>query len=104
MAKSGDRNGRKPVSLRAGRIQVSIWTNTTNDGKVWYSVTGCRTYKDQKGQWQNANSYGIEDLLVLSEMLKSAWGKILELRAKSPEAEQQENGTPSSTTVSDMPF
>ena len=68
----------------SGAYPGLIWTNTTTDGKRWYSTTACRMYKDQKRKWQNAASFEVDDLLVLSELLKSAWAKCFEFRAKSP--------------------
>jgi hypothetical protein len=55
-----------------GRIRVSVWRNVTTEGKVWHSFTFTRAYKNAQGQWSNASSFGVDDLLVLAELARLA--------------------------------
>jgi hypothetical protein len=62
----------------AGRLRVVIWENESKEGK-WYSMTLTRSYKDGKGNWQQAATLGRDDALAASELLRLAYHKILEL-------------------------
>jgi hypothetical protein len=66
------------ATLIAGRLRVVIWENEAKEGK-WYSFTLTRSYKDNKGQWQQAATLGRDDALAASELLRLAYHKIIEL-------------------------
>ena len=52
----------------SGGASAAIWQNTTKDGKIRYSVTIDRTYKDASGQWKKTSRFGVEDLLALAKV------------------------------------
>ena len=53
--------------FRLGLITATIWNN---DG--FYSVDLSRSYKDEKGDWQNTASFHHSDLLNLSKCAERA--------------------------------
>lgn len=64
--------------LRCGAVSVSIWENKgKKDGKEYNikSVTMQRSYKDEKGEWKNSESFSGSDILVLSRLLVIAHEK-----------------------------
>jgi hypothetical protein len=71
----------KPVQkIRAGGIEVAIWRNESQKGP-WYSVTMTRSYKKDE-QWQQADSFGADDLLLLAKLLDQAHNWIISQPAK----------------------
>ena len=55
----------RPVhEVRLGKIRASVWGNRTNN-TTWYSITLARLYKDKEGKFQQAESFGPEDLPTL---------------------------------------
>lgn len=62
----------KPIhTIRFGRIKVAIWANQSPNGP-WYSVEASRVYKDDHGGWQQSDSFGREDLLLVCKALDHA--------------------------------
>ncbi len=59
--------------IRIGRVRATVWANQHEKQGTWYSVTLTRSYKDAQGQWQTANSFGRDDLLVLGEICRQAF-------------------------------
>ena len=54
--------------VRIGAIKGAIWRNETTGG-VRYNVTFSRIYKDKEAdQWKSTDSFGRDDLLVLSKV------------------------------------
>ena len=54
--------------VRIGAIKGAIWRNETTGG-VRYNVTFSRLYKDKEdAQWKSTDSFGRDDLLVLSKV------------------------------------
>jgi hypothetical protein len=58
--------------IRLGKIRVTIWANTKDDGSTWYSCVPTRSYKKDDSSWGNSSSFGRDDLLVLAEALRQA--------------------------------
>jgi hypothetical protein len=112
--------GNKPVSaIRLGRIRASIWRNNSPTHGVWYSFTLSRSYKDQQGNWKNATSFGVDDLLTLGEVCRQArcWveeefhRERLEAAAQNghgdsyePPAAPVEGAAPATAASQDIPF
>ena len=67
----------KPVhEIRLGSIKVAIWANDTERGKQ-YNVTPSRLYKEGD-EWKSSNSFGRDDLLLLSKVVGMAHTWIFE--------------------------
>ncbi len=58
--------------VRFGRIKAVVWQNESEKGP-WYSVQVTRSYRDQKGDWHQAQTFGRDDLLVVSEACRACW-------------------------------
>jgi hypothetical protein len=64
-------NNEKPVhKIRAGAIEVAVWRREGENG-AFYSVSMNRSYK-QGEEWKQADSYGVDDCLLLSKLLDQA--------------------------------
>jgi hypothetical protein len=75
-------NKPQPIkTLRAGRIQVAIWENHSDKGP-YYNVTISRSYKEGDS-WKSSDSFGRDDLLVLAQLLGSAYTFILQKQSES---------------------
>jgi len=69
----------KPAhEVRIGAIKAAIWKNDTQAG-VRYNTTFTRSYKDkEENEWKTTDSFGREDLLVLSKVADRAHSWIYE--------------------------
>jgi hypothetical protein len=70
-------------------ISAAIW-RTEKDGRSFYSVTFQRSYRDEKGAWQNSDSFGLGDLLLLAKVADQAHGEIYKLRGTDRETQQSD--------------
>ena len=63
--KEASKKGPEKV-IRVGAISATIWKNKakTSAGKdtTFYSTSLQRGYRDEKGQWKTATSFGVRDL------------------------------------------
>ncbi|QDT45172.1 hypothetical protein Pan241w_52910 [Gimesia alba] len=71
-------DSKKPVqSFRLRGITASVFENQSEDGKTtFYKVTLQRSYK-QGEEWKSTNSFGRDDLPIVSLLTKQAWEFIL---------------------------
>jgi len=77
----------KPVDKkRLGSISASIWRNQTDQGVI-YNTTIQRSYKDKNDQWQNAESFDRDDLLLVAKIADWANTRIFEMQAEDRNAE-----------------
>ena len=61
------KNKQKPIhEVRIGHIKAAVWKNETEAG-VRYNTTFSRLYKDGE-TWSSTDSFGRDDLLVLSKV------------------------------------
>jgi hypothetical protein len=67
------------LKLRDGRLNLTVWKNTTEDDKSYFSIVLVRTYKSGE-DWKESTSLNPEDLLPASRLLSEAYGRILKLR------------------------
>ena len=67
--------------FRAGSISATVWLNQgkSQDGKPsqYRTISIQRGYKDKKDQWQNTNSFRINDLPRAALMLTRAYEYIV---------------------------
>lgn len=63
----------KPIhEVRLGLIKAAVWKNETENG-VRYNVTFSRIYKkDGDDDWKSTDSFGRDDLLLLSKVADQA--------------------------------
>lgn len=68
----GKPKGNPPVhTVRFGSVKAVVWENVTQRGTM-YNVTVARSYRDDKGDWQESSSFGADDLLPLAKALDTA--------------------------------
>ena len=70
-------------------VSAAIWHNE-KDGNSFYSVSFQRSYKDDKGNWQNSDSFGPSDLLLLAKVADQAHTEIHRLRSANRDAQQSD--------------
>jgi hypothetical protein len=58
-------------TLRLGRIKAAVWENGA-DQRLFYNVTFARTYMDEDKKFHDADSFGRDDLLLLSKLADQA--------------------------------
>ena len=75
-------NGNQPVhTVRHRNIKATIWRNETAKGPM-FNVVVARSYRDEKEEWRDSNSFGYDDLMNLAAVLYEAHAFISALRAK----------------------
>ena len=86
-------NAREPIDRKSDAgVTAAIWENDGKHGK-FHNVTVSRSYKDSNGNYQNTNSFRKQDLPVLMEVLREAYGSIRTLeQANRREHKQDHNG------------
>ena len=75
--------------LRLGRIRATIWDNKTTEGRVWYSVTVSRLYKDGD-QWKDTSTFGRDDLPIVAKAVDLAYAWIWEQEVQADPDEATE--------------
>lgn len=64
--------GNQPVTrIRIGSVSAAIWKNESATGG-FYSVTLQRSYRDDTGDWKNADGLNHGDLLNAAKVLERA--------------------------------
>lgn len=64
----------KPIhEVRIGKVKAVIWANQTENG-IRHNVTLRRIFKrDSNAQWEQSDSFGRDDLPLVSEVSRQAW-------------------------------
>ena len=87
MAKSSA--GQKPEKqFRIGPVTAAVFLNIPDDTakRPWRSVVLQRAYRDEKGNWQYSNSFGLSQMPLAIEVMRCALTFVLEA-----EQEQQKD-------------
>ena len=78
--------------IRDSNLKATIWRNEGEDGP-FYATTFARSYRDEEGNYRDANSFVGTDLLKLSELARAAYNRTNDLRREereqTPENERQ---------------
>lgn len=62
----------KPIhEFRTGSVRATIWQNALADGRVMYSVTFSRLYKED-GTWRDSGSFGRNELPLVTRTADAA--------------------------------
>ena len=62
----------RPVhEIRLGAVKATIWPNETANG-MRHNVTFARLYKDSDDQWRQTESFGRDDLPLLTKVADQA--------------------------------
>ncbi len=82
-------DNKKPVSkITLHPVTAAIWKNQNGDGKVFYSVTFERSYRDEAGNWKSSDNYSVGELLLLAKVADLAHTEIFKLRANDRQTQQ----------------
>ena len=49
-------------TIRVGRIKATIWENENQQGGIFHSVTLARNFRDDNNQWQETNTFSVDDM------------------------------------------
>lgn len=83
---------RKPdETLRDGPLKAVIWRNDGENG-AFFSVTLAKTYKDDRGQYQDSHSFSGTDLLRVAELSRQAYSRVNELRRELKPVQENDDG------------
>jgi hypothetical protein len=64
------------IKFRDGCLQAVVWRNISTEGRVYYSVTPQRSFKDGDDTWRETDSLNESDLLPMAELLRDAYAWI----------------------------
>jgi hypothetical protein len=79
MTQKNKNAGNQPEKkFRAGAISATVWQNIgqnkkTGEEVAYRTISLQRGYQDKNGQWQNTNSFRINDLPRAAVVLKQAY-------------------------------
>ena len=83
----------RPVeTLRDGVIKAAIWKNESENG-AFYNVTFARTFKDDKGELHDTESFSGTQLLRLARLADKAYERAGKLARAARITEDGEQGT-----------
>lgn len=68
------------IKFRDGQLQVTVWRNTSTDGKTYYTANPTRSYRQGDDTWRETDSLNGDDLLAMAELLREAYRWIREQR------------------------
>jgi hypothetical protein len=72
-------SARRPeYTARVGNVEIPVWKNQGTSGEFYSASSPTIRYKDGE-EWKDGSSYGVLDLLALSETAREASAKIREL-------------------------
>ncbi len=73
--------GSAPVkTLRLGRMKAAVWENSAED-RTYHNVKFARTYLDEQKKFQDTDTFGREDLLLLAKLADQVHTFICERQA-----------------------
>lgn len=85
----------QPLStVRIGGIKATIWENEDDKGIVRYNTTITRSYLDQNKEWQENNSFSLDDLPRLRLVSEQAFAQIHERIAQRHQEKANEQLEP----------
>ena len=68
----------KPEKIRRGNVTAVIWKNRSREGSFYYKVEFVLSFKKPNGDWEDKNSYSVNDLLMLQKVADLAFDWIYE--------------------------
>ncbi len=74
-------------TLRLGRIKATVWENNA-DQRTFYNVKFARTYVDDEKKFHDTDSFGRDDLLLLSKLADQAHTFVCERMAGQNKQEE----------------
>ena len=96
MTQENTNTGNQPEKkFRAGAISATVWQNQgqskkTGEEVTYRTISLQRGYQDNNGQWQNTNSFRINDLPRAAVVIKQAYEYIVTARQQESTAITEE--------------
>lgn len=59
-----------------GCLKVTVWRNTSTEGRIYYSVNISRSYKASDDTWRETESLSQDDILPVAELLRESYAWI----------------------------
>lgn len=79
---------KKPTkSFRAGNVRAAIWTNQSEGGADYFSVTVSRSYRDDSEEWKESTVFGRDDLPKVELVTRKAY-EYIQLEAGQSRSEK----------------
>ncbi|MEM9765182.1 MAG: hypothetical protein AAF968_22225 [Pseudomonadota bacterium] len=83
---------RKPEdTLRDGALKATIWRNQSEKGD-YFSANFSKTYRDERGEFRDTQSFSAGDLLRVSELGRRAHNRIRDLKRDVSRDPDRQNG------------
>lgn len=81
------------ATLRDGALKATIWANSTDEGRMRYSITLTRSYTDAEGKWHDTNYLSRNELLRVARLAHKAYDTVGEAYAAEPSPNGEEGGS-----------
>jgi len=78
----------RPETIRDGNLKASIFRNESEKG-TYHTTTLARTYQDDQGNLRDTHSFSKNDLLKVSELARSAYNRINELKREQSQSRDE---------------
>ncbi len=70
-AETTERRSEPAQKFRRGSVEAAIWENQTGE-RIWHNVTICRRYKTERGEFREAPTYALSDLVQVGRVAELA--------------------------------
>ena len=77
--------------IQRGSIEAAMWENVSG-GKTWHSIQIYRRYKTEQGEYREANSYALADLVQVSPRCRTRRGMAEPPRGIAEQLRRQRRG------------
>lgn len=95
----------KPAfKLRDGLIVATVWENTTNEGRVFHSVSISRSYQDSHGTWKETASFTGADALRAGNLLQQAYNWTLSAKDRAAADDEGAQHAAPESDAEEIPF
>ena len=74
------------TTLRDGTLSATIWKNSGEAGKIFYSVKIIRRYRDDAGNWHDSDSFTGSELLRIAHLATKTYDLTTELKQRDRDA------------------
>lgn len=78
-------NNKPTETFRDGNLKATIWKNFGEKGN-FFTVNLTRTYKDEKGDYHDSDSFSGSELLRIAHLATKAYDRINALRQQDRDA------------------
>lgn len=87
---AADSKSSPATTFRHRGISASVFENTSDKDRAYFSVSIQKRYKDKEGAWHNSSNFMRDELPVLEHVTRQAFAFILEQESTRPAEAQEE--------------